>query len=183
MKPVFLARMRACTACRLCEQRTQVVVGTGDESARLIILGEAPGRTEDEGGEPFRGRSGRLLFELLAEIGVTREDCFITNVVKCRPPNNRTPTKSEIESCRPWWEQQLSYFRASIVLTLGNTATQTVVGHREPMSGSHGNPVAIHGHVIVPSYHPAAALRGGNSVVAVMREDLDVVARLMKERA
>ena len=183
MNEAFVARMRGCTACSLSEQRTQVVVGTGDENARLLIIGEAPGRTEDEGGEPFRGRSGRLLVELLAEIGVTREECFITNVVKCRPPNNRTPTRAEITSCRPWWEQQLSYVRSTIVLTLGNTATQTVVGHRAPMAVSHGVPVTAHGHVIVPTYHPAAALRGGNSVVAVMREDLKVVATLLKESA
>ncbi len=176
-------RARSCTACALSHTRTQVVVGSGSLEARVALVGEAPGRSEDEGGEPFIGRSGRLLFDLLAEIDIARDDCFVTNVVKCRPPKNRPPTRGEIGACRPWWDEQRAALKAAVVVTLGNTATRAVLSRREGIGELHGRAVALDDRWVVPTYHPAAALRGGNSVVAVMREDLATVAALLRGRS
>lgn len=146
-----------------------------------MIIGEAPGRTEDEGGAPFIGRSGALLFTLLEEeVGLTREACYVTNVVKCRPPGNRTPTPAEVQTCRPWLIEQLGRVAPRFILTLGNTAGRAIFSYRTGIG-------QVHGHVFrwgeiegVPTYHPAAALRGGAGVVDVMRADLGVVRRLLE---
>jgi len=146
-----------------------------------MIIGEAPGRTEDEGGAPFIGASGRFFFSLLKdETGLSREECYVTNVVKCRPPANRTPTPSEIETCRPWLIQQLDRVAPRFILTLGNTAARAIFAYQSGIG-------QVHGHVYrsgeirgVPTYHPAAALRGGENVVDVMRGDLGVIRRLME---
>ncbi len=146
-----------------------------------MIIGEAPGRTEDEGGAPFIGASGRFFFSLLKdETGLSREECYVTNVVKCRPPANRTPTPSEIETCRPWLIQQLDRVAPRFILTLGNTAGRAIFAYQSGIG-------QVHGHVYrsgeirgVPTYHPAAALRGGENVVDVMRGDLGVIRRLME---
>ncbi len=146
-----------------------------------MIIGEAPGRAEDEGGAPFIGASGRFFFSLLKdETGLSREECYVTNVVKCRPPANRTPTPSEIETCRPWLIQQLDRVAPRFILTLGNTAGRAIFAYQSGIG-------QVHGHVYrsgeirgVPTYHPAAALRGGENVVDVMRGDLGVIRRLME---
>lgn len=170
----------SCTRCALSQTRTQVVIGSGEVDARLIIVGEAPGKTEDEGGAPFIGRSGQLFFLLLAEeLGLSREDCYITNVVKCRPPNNRTPTQREIKACGEWLDAQRSTWDGRIVVALGLTAARTLTGLREPMALLHGRPHGVENFTVVPTYHPAAALRQGPSVVAVMRQDLAVVKELL----
>ena len=175
-----LADALTCQRCSLAATRTQVVIGSGDITSRLVLIGEAPGRTEDEGGQPFLGRSGQLLFSLLLEeVGLTRDDCYITNVVKCRPPNNRTPTTSELRACRAWWDLQVPLMRSSVTVTLGLTATRAVLGLRAPMAELHGRAVASDVGVVLPTYHPAAALRQGPSVVAVMRSDLRQVRKLL----
>jgi DNA polymerase len=174
----FESRVRACTRCALSETRQRVVVGTGPDDAALVVIGEAPGRSEDEGGQPFIGRSGQLLFELVAdELGLTREQCYVTNVVKCRPPGNRTPRAGELAACRPWWIGQLERLSARVLVTLGNTATRAVLETTAPISSLRGRPLEAHGRVVVATFHPAAALRGGPSVVAMMRADLRVAAR------
>jgi DNA polymerase len=144
------------------------------------LLGEAPGRHEDEGGEPFIGRSGQLLFTLIhEELKLTREDCFVTNVVKCRPPENRTPTRVEIAACQPWLELQLGEISSHVVIPLGLTATRTLLASKATMSELHGRAVTQGSFRVVPTYHPAAALRQGPSVVAMMRDDLRVVRGLL----
>ena len=171
---------QTCQRCSLAATRTQVVIGSGDITSRLVLVGEAPGRTEDEGGEPFLGRSGQLLFSLLHdEVGLTRDDCYITNVVKCRPPNNRTPTATELRACRTWWDLQVPLLRSSVIVTLGLTATRAVLNVRAPMSELHGRAVESEMGVVLPTYHPAAALRQGPSVVNVMRSDLRRVRKLL----
>jgi len=126
-----------------------------------VIVGEAPGRTEDEGGEPFIGRSGQLLFSLLAaHTGITREQCYVTNVVKCRPPNNRPPRLSEIEACRPWWREQRDLLSPRVILTLGNTATRAILERRVAITNVHGQVFECAGSLVVPTFHPAAVLRG-----------------------
>jgi len=170
-----------CTQCVLSTTRTQVVIGSGAIAARVVIVGEAPGRNEDEGGEPFIGRSGLLLFQLLEEeMGLVRQNCYVTNVVKCRPPNNRTPKRAEIEACRPWWEMQREAMHPEVVLTLGLTATRAVLGVRGSMAELHGRITHIDHLSVVPTYHPAAALRQGPSVVDMMRADFRVARGLLR---
>lgn len=172
-----LAEVRAealgCTRCALAGGRTQVVFGVGNPSAGLLIVGEGPGREEDLRGEPFVGRSGQLLDTLLRqELGIDRTGCYIANVVKCRPPGNRDPRPEEIEACRPWLDAQLQLIAPRVVLTLGNFATRTLLGTTEGIRRLRGRVYPFGDARLVPTYHPAAALRGGAEVVAEMRADL-----------
>jgi DNA polymerase len=180
---VDLAEMTTCTRCALSLTRQRVVVGSGPEAAVLMIVGEAPGRSEDEGGAPFIGRSGSLLFSLVRdELGLERDQCFVTNVVKCRPPANRTPRPIEVSSCRPWLEEQLARCTPRAILALGNTAARSVFGFDTGIGLTHGRVVTKGASQGLATYHPAAALRGGPSVVDVMRSDLRVLKGLLGDR-
>jgi uracil-DNA glycosylase family 4 len=177
-----------CTRCALAAGRTQVVFGEGDPAAGLMVVGEAPGRDEDRLGRPFVGRSGQLLDRLLTEeAGLRREQVYIANVVKCRPPANRDPLPAEIEACRPYLQEQVRLIRPRVVLTLGNFSTRLLLetkagitqlrGRSYPWGppGEDGRP----GAVVVPTFHPAAALRGGGEVLARMRADFVRVKELL----
>jgi uracil-DNA glycosylase len=167
------AEASGCTRCRLAVGRTQVVFGTGAPSADLLFVGEGPGAEEDRQGLPFVGRSGKLLDRLMGEeLGMTRESCYIANIVKCRPPGNRDPKPDEIEACRPWLDGQLERLRPRVVVTLGNTATRTLLGTTEGVTRLRGRTYPWRDIVLVPTYHPAAVLRGGPSSMAEMRADL-----------
>ena len=169
-----------CTRCALASGRTQVVFGVGTPDAALMFVGEGPGRDEDIAGEPFVGRSGKLLDKLvLQEMGLERRQFYIANVVKCRPPGNRDPLPDEIASCRPYLDAQLTLIAPAVVVTLGNFATRLLLDTAEGIRRVRGRayPSAT-GH-IVPTYHPAAALRGGAEVVAEMRADLVRAKRLL----
>ena len=162
----------SCTRCQLAGGRTQVVFGVGDPEADLMFVGEGPGREEDLQGEPFVGRSGKLLDTLMRqEIGVDRSQCYIANVVKCRPPGNRDPLPDEIAACRPFLEHQLDLITPVVVVTLGNFATRTLLETTEGIRKLRGRAYPFRGGHLVPTYHPAAALRGGAEVVAEMRAD------------
>src|ERR1700722_10280957 len=129
-----------CTKCPLAAGRTQVVFGVGDPHASLLFVGEGPGREEDLAGEPFVGRSGKLLDRLmLEEIGITRAQCYIANVVKCRPPQNRNPTPAEIEACRPYLEEQIAQLDPTVVVTLGNFATRLLLESTEGIGQLRGS--------------------------------------------
>ncbi len=169
-----LAREAAgCTRCPLSERRTQVVFGVGNPDADLMFVGEAPGRDEDLQGEPFVGRSGKLLDRLMAEeLGVDRSACYIANVVKCRPPDNRDPKPDEILSCRPYLAAQLELIRPVVVVTLGNFATKLLLETDLGITKVRGRAYPMGPYQLVPTYHPAAALRSGGVVVAEMRADL-----------
>jgi DNA polymerase len=161
-----------CTDCRLAEGRTHVVFGTGDAEAPLVIVGEGPGRDEDLAGLPFVGRSGRLLDQLISEeLAMRREQCYIANVVKCRPPNNRDPLPDEVAACRPYLEGQLEAIAPRVIVTLGNFASRTLLHTTEGVTRLRGGSYAYRGAVLVPTFHPAAALRGGGLVLAQMRAD------------
>lgn len=163
----------SCTKCPLAAGRTQVVFGVGNPDADLMFVGEGPGRDEDLAGEPFVGRSGKLLDKLMIqEIGIDRTSCYIANVVKCRPPNNRDPLPVEIEACRPWLESQLDLIGPTVVVTLGNFATRLLLDTTEGISKLRGRSYPYRQGHLVPTYHPAAALRGGAEIVAEMRADL-----------
>jgi len=164
----------ACTRCGLAAGRTQTVFGVGSPEADLMFVGEAPGRDEDLQGEPFVGRSGKLLDQLMAEeLGMDRRSCFIGNVLRCRPPGNRDPRPEEVESCRPFLERQIELIDPKVIVTLGNFATQVVLDRTEGISRLRGRHYPYRtGAVVVPTYHPSYALRGGGMVVAEMRADL-----------
>src|ERR1700691_6274470 len=162
-----------CTRCPLAEGRTQVVFGVGSAEAELLFVGEGPGREEDLAGEPFVGRSGKLLDRLMAEeIGLTRAQCYIANVVKCRPPNNRDPLPGEIEACRPYLEEQIALIEPAVIVTLGNFATRLLLDSTEGIRHLRGRVFPSGTGHLVPTYHPAYALRAGGEAVAEMRADL-----------
>jgi DNA polymerase len=172
----------ACTRCGLAETRTQVVFGVGDPTASLLFVGEAPGRDEDLAGEPFVGRSGQLLDRLMfEEIGITRAQCYIANVVKCRPPQNRNPAPTEIEACRPYLEAQISHLKPSVVVTLGNFATRLLLETGDGIRQLRGSVYPFRGGHLVPTYHPAYVLRAGGEALAEMRADLVRAKRLMAQ--
>jgi DNA polymerase len=169
-----------CTKCPLSATRTQVVFGVGDPHADLMFVGEAPGRDEDLRGEPFVGRSGQLLDRLvLEELGIDRSQFYIANVVKCRPPDNRDPKAEEIASCRPYLEAQRRAIRPSVVVSLGNFATKLLLDTELGITKVRGKSYPMDGWQLVPTYHPAAALRSGGAVVAEMRADLIRAKRLL----
>jgi DNA polymerase len=177
------AEASTCTRCRLSEGRTQVVFGSGAPDARLMFVGEGPGAEEDKQGLPFVGRSGKLLDQLLLEeLGITREVCYIANVVKCRPPGNRDPQPDEIASCRPYLEQQIDLIAPAVVVTLGKFAAQLLLESKEGINALRGREHPFRTGVLIPTFHPAYVLRGGAEPKAKMRADL-VRAKLALGRA
>jgi DNA polymerase len=157
------AEAAGCTKCRLAEGRTQVVFGVGHPDADLMFIGEAPGFHEDKQGEPFVGAAGQLLTRMLREVvDVERDDVYICNILKCRPPGNRDPQEDEIESCTPWLVEQVSLIQPRVIATLGNFATKLLTGKQHGITRVHGQPqpATIGGQSVLlyPLYHPAAAL-------------------------
>jgi uracil-DNA glycosylase family 4 len=161
-----------CVLCRLSEGRTTVVFGMGDPAADLMFIGEGPGEQEDRQGLPFVGRSGQLLDRLLSEeLGVVRAQVYIANVVKCRPPGNRDPRPDEIAACRPYLQQQLDLIRPSVVVTLGRYAAQWLLDTTQGITKLRGRTYPFAHGVLIPTLHPAAALRGGAEPLGQMRAD------------
>ena len=159
-----------------------MVFGVGDSDADLMLVGEGPGREEDLAGEPFVGRSGRLLDRLLLEeLEMDRRSCYIANVVKCRPPQNRDPRPEEIAACRPFLERQVAIIEPVVIVTLGNFATRLLLETTQGIRQARGRSYPFRGGSIVPTYHPAAALRSGGLVLAEMRADLVRAKRLLAE--
>lgn len=162
-----------CTRCALCAGRTHVVFGAGDPSADLMFVGEAPGAEEDRQGLPFVGRSGRLLDRLMAEeMGLDRGSVYITNVIKCRPPENRDPRAEEIAACRPYLDAQLAQIDPAVIVTLGNFASRLLLGTTVGITRLRGHAYRFGDRVLVPTLHPAAVLRGRGDAMANMRADL-----------
>jgi uracil-DNA glycosylase family 4 len=156
------AQVAACTRCRLAQGRTQVVFGSGSPSADLMFVGEAPGFHEDKQGLPFVGQAGKLLEQLLAGIGLRREDVYICNTLKCRPPGNRDPQPDEIEACEPHLFRQIELIEPVVIATLGNFATKLLSGRPLGITRVHGQEqettIAGRRVLLYPLYHPAAAL-------------------------
>ena len=151
-----------CTRCRLCEARTRTVPGEGPDTARLVCVGEGPGRTEDETGRPFVGQAGELLTKILAAIGLARDQVFICNVVKCRPPQNRTPLYDEIAACVPYLFRQIEILAPRVILAMGNTAAQTLLDTKQSLGALRGKVHRFRGTPLIVTYHPAALLRNPN---------------------
>ena len=173
---------QSCVACELSRSRTHVVFGDGDPGARLMIIGEAPGLDEDRSGVPFVGRSGRLVTELIeTEMGISRAHCYIANVVKCRPPANRNPRPKEIAACRHFLEAQIATVQPRLVMPLGNVATRALLQTDRGITSLRGKLVTLDDYLVLPTFHPAAALRSGDSVLALMRADFRTGAALLRE--
>ena len=171
------AKITECTACRLHETRTLTVPGDGDPDAELMCIGEGPGANEDQQGRPFVGRAGQLLGELLAEIGLSRPEVFVTNVVKCRPPGNRDPQPDEIGCCEVYLREQIEGIRPKLIVLLGRFATQYFLPDAK-MGEARGQPYQAGPWLILPVYHPAAALRNSN-LMRTMRQDFAIIPALL----
>ena len=177
-----------CTRCRLAKGRTQVVFGQGSPTADLMFVGEGPGFHEDRQGLPFVGPSGQLLNRLLGEIGLRREDVYVSNVVMCRPPGNRDPQPDEIEACSGWMQATLRLVDPKVIVTLGNFASRTLIGTTTGITRLRGRTYEFEDRVLLPTFHPSAALRADtsgrteNRTLNGMREDFQLLAKLLAER-
>jgi DNA polymerase len=173
-----------CVRCPLHEGRTKVVFGSGNADADLMFVGEAPGMHEDLQGLPFVGRAGKLLDELLEEVGFRRSDVFITNVLLCRPPGNRDPQPDEIDTCKPYLQRKIELIEPKVICTLGNFATKLLTRSQRGITGVHGRPQVheLGGRTVrvYPLYHPAAALRSTNTLEE-LREDFSRLPTLLEE--
>jgi uracil-DNA glycosylase len=170
------ARVAGCRLCGLADTRTKTVFGEGSENARLMFIGEAPGADEDEQGRPFVGRAGQLLTKIIESIGLKREEVFIGNILKCRPPGNRNPLPGEIEKCSPYLREQIKRINPGVICALGKFAAQTLLGTEATISSLRGRFHDYHGIKLMPTYHPAYLLRNSSGKKDVW-EDMQAIAR------
>ncbi|HID09242.1 TPA: uracil-DNA glycosylase [Candidatus Micrarchaeota archaeon] len=182
-------QINVCTRCPLHRERTKTVPGEGGFRKKIMFIGEAPGKNEDVQGRPFVGRAGEILNELLDSIGLAREDVFITNIVKCRPPNNRDPTPEEVKACSPFLERQIQILRPKIIVTLGRHAWRWICEHfgipHEVISRAHGkvfrtNTLFYGTITVMPTYHPAAAIYNKN-LLPILREDFRKLKEFLED--
>ena len=172
------AELGDCCRCGLSRGRQKVVFGVGNPNARLVLVGEAPGREEDEKGEPFVGEAGRLLDRILFAMGLSREEVYICNVLKCRPPNNRDPEAEEIAACEPFLKRQLAAIQPEMIVALGRFAIQTLLQTKAPISKVRGTWQQYQGIPLMPTYHPAYLLRNPNGKREVWADMKQVIERL-----
>lgn len=169
-----------CRACPLCETRTQVVFGVGNPNAEVLFIGEAPGANEDLQGEPFVGRGGKLLDDMLAMIGLKRENIYITNSVKCRPPENRDPLNTEKDACRGYLRRQVKLMQPKIIVCLGRISAMELIREDFKITKEHGQFFEKNGVLMMALYHPAALLRNPN-LKPYAFEDLKVLQSKIQE--
>ena len=155
----IMADIGDCTRCRLHEQRRTIVFGEGDPQAQLVFVGEGPGAEEDATGRPFVGRAGQLLDKIIIAIGLKREDVYIANIVKCRPPGNRTPELDEVATCQPFLLRQLAFIQPKVIVALGSPSFQCLLRTREPITKARGHWREWNGIKVMPTFHPAFLLR------------------------
>ncbi|MFX1579184.1 MAG: uracil-DNA glycosylase [Promethearchaeota archaeon] len=167
--------IRMCTLCPLHKTRNNAVPGEGPAIAQVMFVGEAPGAKEDETGRPFVGRSGELLTTMIQEIGLSRDEVFITSILKSRPPKNRAPTQAEIRACRPYLEQQIEIINPKVIVLLGGVAISSLVGPWK-VSEAHGKFYETDERTYFMTYHPAAALRFPRTKIAMM-EDFQILRK------
>ena len=172
-----------CTRCKLAQGRTQVVYGSGNANADLMFIGEAPGFHEDKQGVPFVGAAGGLLIGLLEGIGLTRDQVYIANVIKCRPPGNRDPEPDEIEACEPWLREQIDLIDPKVICSLGNFSTRLLLAKPAAISRVRGQRFKFRGRCLIPTFHPAAILHGGRTSPAMgqMEDDFRLIAKTLEE--
>jgi len=167
-----------CTRCKLHKGRTKIVFGTGNPNADLMFVGEGPGRDEDLSGEPFVGRAGKLLTDMIKAMGLQREDVYIANVVKCRPPENRLPEKDEITTCSPYLMRQIDTIKPKVICTLGSCSAQTLLQTAQGISKLRGEWFDFRGTKLMPTYHPAYLLRNPAAKPEVWKDLQKVMAVL-----
>jgi uracil-DNA glycosylase family 4 len=165
-----------CVKCPLAKTRTNVVFGEGNPRAKLMFIGEAPGADEDEQARPFVGRAGQLLTKIIEAMGLKREDVYIANILKCRPPENRNPLPEEIESCSPYLLEQVRIIGPRVICALGKFSSQTLLNTETPISKLRGNFHDYHGTKLMPTYHPAYLLRNPSEKKTVW-EDMKMIAK------
>lgn len=184
MKNIALQKLKSeadkCVKCDLYKTCSNLVFGVGNENADLLFVGEAPGFHEDQKGEPFVGAAGKLLDQLLETIGLQRKDVYITNVLKCRPPNNRNPLPDEISECKDMLFRQIEIIDPKIISTLGNFSTKLILGTDLGISKLHGKPVEKEGRIVFPIYHPAAGLYTP-STKKILEEDFQMMGSLLTD--
>jgi len=168
------SRAMVCTKCQLHENRTNVVFGKGNQEAELVLVGEAPGRDEDEQGEPFVGAAGKLLTKIINAIELTREDIYITNIVKCRPPENRNPKTDEIETCIPFLIRELQLIKPKIICTLGSVATHALLDTEQGITKIRGKFYDFGQAKLISTFHPAYLLRNESAKRPVW-EDMKMI--------
>jgi uracil-DNA glycosylase len=179
--PDIRADIGDCTRCKLHGLgRRQIVFGVGNPRARLMFVGEAPGRDEDEQGEPFVGRAGQLLTKIIQAMGLQRSDVYIANVIKCRPPENRNPEPDEVATCEPFLFRQIDAIRPQVIVALGTFAVRTLLQTQAPISRLRGRVYPFRGAQLVPTFHPAFLLRNPESKKDTW-EDMKVVMGLLNE--
>lgn len=169
-----------CERCGLCEKRKNIVFGVGNPHADLMLIGEGPGADEDEQGEPFVGRAGQLLDKIVKAMGYERQDIYIANVVKCRPPNNRNPEPDEIANCMPFLKKQIQLVQPKVIMCLGKFAAQTVLNSQMAISRMRGTFQTVDGIQVMPAFHPAYLLRNPGAK-RIMWEDCKKVMALLAE--
>lgn len=179
---VVVEEASSCTRCGLSEGRTHVVVGDGDPEADLVLVGLAPGRHEDLTGEPFVGASGNLIENLLLDNDLTREDVYLTTVVKCRPPDGRGPGRDEVAACAPWLFEQLAHIAPRVVVTLGEVPTRLILGRDAPLRRIAGYRLPVSGATLIPTHDPAAALRGNPVAMTALKRDIRVAKGVLDGR-
>ncbi len=167
-----------CEKCRLSKSRTQVVYGVGNPNADLMFIGEAPGRDEDIQGEPFVGRAGQLLTDIIKAMKLTRDDVYIANVIKCRPPENRNPEQDEMDMCRPYIRRQVEIIQPKVIVTLGRFAVQSLTEKAYAISAVRGEWLEYNGVKVMPTYHPAYLLRNPAAKKEVWADMKKVMAEL-----
>jgi len=168
-----------CTKCGLCKTRTNAVPGKGNPNSKVVFVGEAPGRMEDERGEPFVGAAGKRLTDALARNGISRDSVYITNVVKCRPPDNRVPTEEERSMCRNYLEAELDLIKPEVVCILGNTASSSVLGRGE-ITKNRGKIIEKDGRKYFLTFHPAAIIYN-RELASVFDDDIATLAKIIKK--
>ena len=173
-------RVSTCMLCPLCEERNRTVFGSGDSKAKLVFVGEAPGREEDKQGEPFVGRAGQLLTKIIASVGFTREEVYITNILKCRPPDNRDPNEKEVRACKPYLERQIELLEPVLICALGRVAGQNLLERNASLSVMRKHIHYYHDVRTIVTYHPAALLRNPNLKRAAW-EDIQETRRIYDE--
>ncbi|SHE88232.1 DNA polymerase [Caldanaerobius fijiensis DSM 17918] len=166
-----------CTKCPLHEGRNSVVFGEGNLRADIMFVGEGPGKDEDLQGRPFVGRAGQLLDKLMAEVGLKREEVYIANIVKCRPPGNRVPTDEEAEACLPYLRNQVAIIAPKIIVCLGATAMKYIIDRKAKITQIRGNIIERKGVYLIPTFHPAAILRD-TSKIELTRQDFKKIVEL-----
>lgn len=170
-----------CQRCKLSKGRTNIVIGRGNPKAELMFIGEAPGRDEDIQGQPFVGRAGKLLDKIIAAMGFDREEIYIANIVKCRPPENRAPEPDEIKSCSPFLKRQIDIINPKVICTLGGYAAQTLLTTEERISTLRGQFRELNGRPVMPTYHPAFLLRNPEMKKFVWEDVQKICKRLGRE--